>query len=302
MSVKSPLTGKSNTVLEKNILCSNIIENYKKTFNIDVTRFFQGLESIQVYKCLETGYRFYYPFNIDGDSKFYEYLQQMDWYYMPWKWEHEQAYNLIKSNDCVLEIGCARGAFIGKLSKSGIECIGLELNEVAVEEGKRKGINILNETVQEHAKSNPEKYDVICSFQVMEHIASIKQVIQASIDSLKMGGKLIISLPNNDSFLGYDAANYLNMPPHHMGLWNEQSLKSLSYIFNVKLDSIYLEPLQTYHKIYFQNVMICHYLEKFKLNAPIYRRIAKWIISKTIFFFPKRIKAFTIQAVYEKLN
>ncbi len=302
MIVKSPLTGKSSTVFENNILCSNIIENYNKTFNIDVTRFFQGLESIQVYKCLETGYRFFYPFNIDGDGKFYEHLQQFDWYYMPWKWEHEQAFNLIKPTNQVLEIGCAKGCFIEKLSKSGIDCIGLELNEDAVEEGKRKGMKILNETVQEHAKGNPEKYDVICSFQVIEHIASIKEVIQASIDSLKIGGKLVISVPNNDSFLGYDTGNYLNMPPHHMGLWNEQSLKSLTSLFNIKLKEIYLEPLQTYHKSYFENVLISHYLEKFKLSAPIYKRIAKWILPKTISFFPRRIKAFTIQAVYEKLN
>lgn len=302
MIVKSPLTGKSSTVFENNILCSNIIENYKKTFNIDVTRFFQGLESIQIYKCLETGYRFYYPFNIDGDGKFYEHLQQFDWYYMPWKWEHEQAYNLIKPNNQVLEVGCAKGCFIEKLSKSGIDCIGLELNEDAVEEGKRKGMKILNETIQEHAKYNPEKYDVICSFQVMEHIASIKEVIQASIDSLKKGGKLIISVPNNDSFLGYDTDNYLNTPPHHMGLWNDQSLKGLTHIFNIKLKEIYLEPLQSYHKTYFSNVMIRHYLEKFKSFSPFSNRIVPKVIPKMAIFFPNKIKAFTIQAVYEKIN
>lgn len=302
MIVKSPLTGKSNTIFEKNILCSNIIENYSKAYNIDVTAFFQGLENIQVYRCLETGYRFFYPFNIEGDSKFYENLQQLEWYYMPWKWEHKQTFNLIRPNDQVLEIGCAKGSFIEKLSKSGINCIGLELNEEAVEEGRRKGMKILNETVQEHAKDNLEKYDVVCSFQVMEHVASIKEVIQASIDSLKTGGKLVISVPNNDSFLGYDTDNYLNMPPHHMGLWNEQSLKGLTNIFNIKLKEIYLEPLQPYHKTYFSKVMIKRYLEKFRLYAPISNRFVPKIIPKMNFFFPNRIKAFTIQAVYEKIN
>jgi len=302
MIVKSPLTKNSNTICEKNILCRGIIDNYSKTFNIDVSRFFQGMESIQIYRCLETGYRFFYPLNIDGDGKFYEHLQQFDWYYMPWKWEHEQTFHLIKPNEIVLEVGCAKGDFIEKLTKSGINCVGLELNQDAVKEGEQRKIKIFNETVQEHAKSNHEKYDVVCSFQVMEHIASIKDVLQASIDSLKKGGKLIISVPNNDSFLGYDTGNYLNMPPHHMGLWNEQSLKSLTSLFNIKLKEIYFEPLQTYHKSYFENVMISHYLEKFNLNAPIYRKIAKWILPKTISFFPKRIKAFTIQTVYEKLN
>lgn len=302
MIVKSPLTGKSNAVFEKNILCRNIIENYSKTFNIDVEKFFKNLESIQVYRCSETGYRFYYPFNIDGDGNFYEHLQKFDWYYMHWKWEHEQVYNLIKPNNKVLEIGCANGSFVEKLSKSGIECIGLELNEDAVEEGKRKGIKILNESVQEHAKVNHEKYDMICSFQVMEHIALIKDVIQSSIDSLKIGGKLVISVPNNDSFLGYDTENYLNMPPHHMGLWNEQSLKCLPNIFNIKLKKIYLEPLQSYHKAYFSNVMIRYYSKKFKKFDSLSNRIVSKLIPNLTFFFPNRIKAFTIQAVYEKIK
>lgn len=298
--IKSPLTGNSNTVFEKNILCSDIIEKYSKTYNIDVSRFFYDIESIQVYKCEETGYRFFYPFNIDGDGLFYEQLQIFNWYYMPWKWEHEQTFNIIKPNDKVLEIGCAKGHFVEKLSIEGIDCVGLELNKDAVDQGRSKGLMILDETIQVHSKHNPEKYDIVCSFQVMEHISSIRDVLQASINSLKKGGKLIISVPNNDSFLGYDNNNYLNMPPHHMGLWNESSLKAITNIFNIKLDKIYLEPLQSYHKDYFSNIMIKHYLERFKMFSSITERILPKILPKFISVFPKKIKAFTIQAVYIK--
>ena len=86
--IASPLSKTSSVELVKNISTKNIINSYK-TYNINVLSYFSGLKEIAIYKCKETGYKFYYPFNLSGDSKFYEHFQNFDWYYMPWKWEHE---------------------------------------------------------------------------------------------------------------------------------------------------------------------------------------------------------------------
>jgi 2-polyprenyl-3-methyl-5-hydroxy-6-metoxy-1,4-benzoquinol methylase len=300
MKVNSPLTNSENTVLEKNIFTKDIIKGYKDEFKTDVTNYFSGIETISVYKCLDTGFKFFYPFTIAGDGKFYESLQQFDWYYMDWKWEHEIAGQYIVSGNKVLEIGCARGAFIEKLSKSGFDCVGLELNEDAVVMGKKKGIRILNETIQEHALANKENYDIVCSFQVMEHIVAIHEVLQASIATLKKGGTLIISVPNNDSFLGL-SVNYLNMPPHHMGLWSEKVFQSIAKIFNLKLVKVHFEPLQEYHKEYFANTMTAYYLEKYRSLAFIANKIIPKLIPKITGLFSVNTKAFTVQGVFEKL-
>jgi len=42
------------------------------------------------------------------------------------------------------------------------------------------------------------------------------------------------------------------MPPHHMGLWNEEVFKNIAKVFNLKFVKVHFEPLQEYHKEYFK--------------------------------------------------
>lgn len=286
-----PLTNRNNVVFEKQIYCNNIIQAYQQNFNIDVTRYFGGLENIKIYRCLDTDFRFYYPLDLEGDSEFYEALQHIPWYYMDWKWEYDIAKTLIKRGDHVMEIGCGKGSFVENLTKERIACTGLELNEDSSRRAKEKGLNIFNETISEHIKSNFERYDVVCSFQVLEHIALVQEFMKDSITALKPGGKLIVSVPNHDSFIGLDEVNILDMPPHHMGLWNEKSLKSISEIFDIKVNKVYIEPLQSYHIDYYIGIMKRVINNKLGLHN-IVEGIAR--------NFPENIKGHTALAEYIK--
>ena len=297
LKIKSPLTNLEHVVLEKTIEVKDIIKAYKD-WGIDTSIFFKELDSIFIYRCIDTGYRFYYPFTLAGNGRFYEQLQKFDWYYMDWKWEHENALRYLNKNDSVLEIGCAKGTFINKLKEMDINCLGLELNQNAVDIAKKKSLPIYNETIQEHSKLNPDKYDLVCSFQVMEHIAEIKEVLQCSVNVLKKGGKLIISVPNNDSFLRLDT-NYLNMPPHHMGLWNKESLSNLNKVLHLKIKSIDFEPLQAYHYEYFFNTLKNVYTNEGRMGL-IKMHLIKAFSPMSRLLYSKIFKAFTIQAIYEK--
>lgn len=304
--VISPLTNKSNTKLISAIPTSEIIKRYKENFDIDVAGFFSGLVYVEIHKCIDTGFMFYQPFNVDGDGVFYEQLQQFDWYYMPWKWEHEQVFKQINASDKVLEIGCGPAHFIQKLKDQNVVCTGLELNQKTVKEATAKNLDVRNEMVQFHAMTFEESYDVVCSFQVMEHIAEIKEVIDASIKCLKKGGRLFISVPNNGSFLGLDDWNILNMPPHHMGLWNKQSLTSLQNIFPLKLKNIYLENMEEHHKPYFRDVISRHMYHFFQqkygsfLGKLINRAFKKTALKKLNRTMPE-LNSFTIIAEYSKI-
>jgi SAM-dependent methyltransferase len=241
----SPLTLNENVSWIKNIQTKKIISLYK-SYGIDVSKYFKGLSEISVYQCNETNYRFFYPFNISGDSTFYQHFQKFDWYYMPWKWEHEITIKYIRDDISVLEVGCAHGAFLEEINNlfNLRSSIGLELNEsTPIENEKWK---IVNQYVQEFAKDHSEQFDVVCSYQVLEHIADVHSFIEASIICLKNEGILIISVPNNDSFIKNNNAA-LNMPPHHMGLWTKESLISLANRFSLNLIDIHFEELKEYH-------------------------------------------------------
>lgn len=141
-------------------------------------------ESIKVYECSKSGYRFFHPFSNAGDSKFYETLQDFDWYYVPWKWEHGNCRELIKEGYRVLEVGCGWGDFIKQVSNevNKVHCTGLELNESLIT--KTEKYEILLKTVEDYAVDNAGKFDLVCSFQVLEHIAFVHTYLKASIDCL----------------------------------------------------------------------------------------------------------------------
>lgn len=239
----SPLTQKNNTVITDSFLSKDIIPLYKDQIGMDVSRFFTGKEEFYLYKDEDTGYRFYYPEGMDGDGKFYEELQKSlgaD-YYHTWKFENQMAYDVIQPNDKVLDIGCGFGNFLMRAKEKTGNAVGLELNENAVNECRKKGLSVFKEMIQQHAETHENFYDVVCMFQVLEHIYNVKEFLEASLKVLKTGGKLIIGVPNSEPyFLGYDKYCTLNLPPHHMGLWNIKVFRELSNLFNLKiLDTSY---------------------------------------------------------------
>tara|TARA_R100000935_G_C2788782_1_gene145030 strand:- start:64 stop:960 length:897 start_codon:yes stop_codon:yes gene_type:complete len=244
MALKNPIVAKNGTVtFVENFKTGEIVDRYK-SIDLDVSRFFSE-DDIQLYKCDLTGYRFYYPFKTIGDAKFYEDLSISRKNYYSERWEHSKALQFIEKKDNVLEVGSGFGAFLKLLKVKSIEGNGLELNIIAVNNCKNQGLKVENKLIQDEALVNAGKYDVVSYFQVLEHITEVGLFIQASIDVLKVGGKLIIGVPNNNPYLFVnDRMHTLNLPPHHAGLWNEESFENLQKIFPLKLVHLEFEPLE----------------------------------------------------------
>jgi hypothetical protein len=123
---------------------------------------------------------------------------------------------------------------------------------------------------------------------------------------LKKGGKLIVSVPNNDSFIIKDNEIILNYPPHHMGLWDAHSLINLQNIFNIRLIDLYNEPLQKYH----QGYLGIHLKKLFGLNEKKYLvKVASPLLNKFVNLITPRLSerlsdyltGHSIMAVYIKL-
>jgi len=305
MTILSPLNGSSNIILEKEIPSAYLVDLYKKQLDIDVGKYFNGIKTLKLYKCLETGYRFYYPFNTDGDSAFYESLQKHSWYYMDWKWEHDITSKYIRSADSVLEVGCARGGFLAGIESLCAKSVGLELNVSAAETAVEKGLEVFRQTIKEHALLHPERYDMVCSFQVAEHISSISEYLQASLDTLKTGGLLVLSVPNNDSLIFLTNPDIsLNMPPHHMGLWDVNSLIKLQEIFRMRLEVIKFEPLQEYHLGYALNVsdrVIKGLADKYGFMSPLIMKAIRRFSVPSVKSLLNYLSGHTLLAVFRKI-
>lgn len=271
--ISSTLNKNYQAKLLTTILVEDLIIQYQKKLKIDVSKYFKNIKKIGVYECIHTSYRFYYPFNIEGDSFFYQQLQEFDWYYMPYKWEHKIVETFLKGHEKILEIGSGAFDFVNKMETIGFNITGLELNEDSVLKAKDKGLKAHNKTVQEYAELNKENYDIVCSFQVLEHITEVQSFIKAQIDCLKIGGKLIIAVPNNDSFIRLTKNFVLNSPPHHMGLWNTKSLISIARLFNLEVEKVIYEPLQKYHLNSYVDLMVQKKINKNKLARVIFQKM-----------------------------
>jgi len=197
--------------------------------------------------------RYFFPL-ITGDEAFYNTLQAIDWYYLDQKAEYLEAKKHIERTDTVLEVGSGKGAFVKFLPTK--QYIGLDFSTNAKEMALKDGIIIENELIEDYAAKNSNKFDVVISFQVLEHVSNPQVFIQAKIDALRVGGKLIIAVPSEDSFLKYATNNVLNMPPHHVTRWPDETLYYIAERYNLQVLGIYHEKLQNIHKQWFMQTLI----------------------------------------------
>lgn len=273
--ILSPVTGSKGCRFIRSYATEPLMDAYRNDLKIETREYFQGNTEINLYECLDSGLRFFVPSGIEGDSKFYAALEKFDWYYLPWKWEHEATIGLLPSTGKLLEIGCAEGHFLEAAARKGMQTEGIELNVEAAEIARSKGLQVKVQWLSEFAAEHPETYDWVCSYQVLEHISDVKGFLTDALACLKPGGSLAISVPNLDTFLRYDDGGILNFPPHHQGWWTPAVLKSLENFFPVELTFLGKENLQKEHYVWFHRNMIRKWYAKGKLFGSLYYRTMK---------------------------
>lgn len=249
----SPVTGEPGTEFIRDIGVDKVIALYDK-IGIDIRRFFKNLDTIEIRRCKRTGYRYYFPFDIFGDGSFYDDLQKSTRHYYPTnKWEHLETIKHINAGERVLEVGCATGYFMNMVSKKGAVCTGLEMSKKAIEEARHQGFTVFEEFLYEHSLTHRGNYDVVCSFQVLEHITDVKDYFESAICCLKPGGKIIVAVPYNNPYLHkHDLYHTLNLPPHHAGIWNKESFINVGKLFGLTIRFLKTEPLiefKTWYKV-----------------------------------------------------
>jgi 2-polyprenyl-3-methyl-5-hydroxy-6-metoxy-1,4-benzoquinol methylase len=262
--VKSPLTDSKDVTLLETIQAEQLILDWKKVLDIDVSGELSGHPEISLYQCNQTDLKFFLPVETAGSGKLYEQLQRFDWFYMPDKWEYEVALRDLRDCHAALEVGSALGDFIQAAMGQGLDVQGLELNEGAVRTAQSRNLPVLSVGLEEFSRSNPESQDAVCSFQVLEHVPNPKEFIEWCLRSLKPDGKLIFCVPNSESFLKHQY-NLLDMPPHHMLRWSVSAFEALEQLFPMRLEKVIREPLASCH--------VCPYIHSY---AHYFRSIHPW--------------------------
>lgn len=253
----SPVTG-GRTELVDRISVTELVGAYQ-SIGLEVGSAFRDMDAVDVYECQDSAYRFFYPHELAADAAFYAQLQQTPGYYADWRWEHGRAEVALDGRASILEIGTGTGNFLARLRDTrGRRVVGLELNRDALRVARERGLDVHEQTIEAFSPGHAGEFDAVCSFQVLEHVPAVQAFLDSACAVLKPGGRLILGVPNNQPYLyKYDRLHALNLPPHHMGLWNRSSLESLTRFFPMSLIDIEVEPLDDpghYWSVYLEHL------------------------------------------------
>lgn len=264
-----PLCKKEQIKVLEKIDNNDLISLYQKMTDIDFSYLIN--QDIDFCECQTCKLKFFAPL-ITGDEKFYNALQKYEWYYMDEKEEYHYAKKYISNEDKVLEVGSGKGAFAKHINSKNY--IGLDFSENAKKMAAENGIIIENEMIQDYAKKHQEEFDVVISFQVLEHVSNPKEFIESKLVALKKGGKLIIAVPSEDSFLKYVTNGILNLPPHHVTRWSDSTFEFIAHAYGLAIVDIYHEKVQEVHKTWYLSTLISNSIITNKLiNTSIHRKV-----------------------------
>lgn len=95
----------------------------------------------------------------------------------------------------VLDVGCARGAFLAVARGEGWDAVGLDLDRKAVEAARGRGLDVRHGALEPGAFP-PASFDAVTLFDLIEHVPDPRQLLAACREVLRPGGLLVITTPD----------------------------------------------------------------------------------------------------------
>ncbi len=217
------------------------IRDYWRGFGFDVGAAFPAFpERLTALRCDRCGLGWYQPALIGGPS-LYAALAAWPPYYREQAWEWPIAIDILLAAGVrsVIEVGAGSGEFLAQAAPRFERVRGLEFNETAIREARRKGRPVEDRSLSEVAGSA----EAIVAFQLLEHLADPAGFITSCRDALGRGGLLVLAVPNDDGAAAALSGNFLNLPPHHATRWRRSSLEAIAGLFGLALINYRVETL-----------------------------------------------------------
>ena len=193
-----------------------------------------------IHRCARCGFGFSSPF-VGGDEGFYAIMHEQHGY-PSWRWDYDVALEAVRgsSRGRALDIGAGTGNFLRALGdewgRHAVE--GSETTRAIL---RSAGISVFPDLVAA-AREGAGSFSLVTMFQVLEHIAEFRPVIERCAALLAPGGTLVITVPDCDAMLRQPAlTGEHDMPPNHVGKWTPRSL-------GLVLEEAGLRPLRTVYE------------------------------------------------------
>ena len=140
-----------------------------------------------------------------------------------------------RKNNRILDVGCGFGHFLEAARKRGWEVFGTEYTARAVETCEKKGIRMAQGSLA-NAQFPDGGFDMITSFEVIEHINNPIDDLMEKRRIIRTGGALYITTPNFNSLIRYYLGpRDLNIfYPEHLSYYTPRTIHNLLRKFDFK--------------------------------------------------------------------
>jgi SAM-dependent methyltransferase len=125
----------------------------------------------------------------------------------------------------ILDVGCGIGYFLAVAKERGWEVYGTEYTNEAVRICEEKGIN-MQKGVLNNENYEKDSFDIITSFEVIEHINNPNEELRNFYSLLRPGGLVYVTTPNFNSLLRYRLKEKYNVIsyPEHLSYYSPKTL------------------------------------------------------------------------------
>jgi SAM-dependent methyltransferase len=189
-------------------------------------------------ECASCALQYFSP-SVPGSADFYEQLTRSA-YYEGSRWEFGVVAGLVAPGEGVVDVGCGRGAFLELVVPHAGRAVGVDHNPSAIEHLRSIGIEAHALDFADFAASEPEAFDVVCGFQILEHLPSVDALIRPALACLRPGGRIFVSVPHRERYVRGELEPF-DCPPHHISRWHPEQFARLAERHGLTLETVRYE-------------------------------------------------------------
>ena len=135
----------------------------------------------------------------------------------------------------ILDLGCGQGDFLAEAKKRNWNVYGVEYSESAVKLCEARGIEMYQGSLTKDIFDGIQ-FDVVTSFEVIEHINNPNDFMSVANHKLKDKGLFYCTTPNFNALLRYFEKDEFKMIvyPEHISFYTKKSIRYLGNMHHLK--------------------------------------------------------------------
>jgi SAM-dependent methyltransferase len=262
-------------------------------------------EPYKMRKCADCGLEFADPFRAPP-SAWYDAAYSVLSLYPCDRWEFKQVLARCGQQDLIGEIGCGSGEFLKMCRIAGVQAVGVDFSENAINQCTSAGLQaaVLDVAGLSGAQSPAKDRDWVVAFHVLEHLDDPDTMFAIAACWMKSSGRLFLAVPSDQRpSRQYCERDFLDQPPHHMTRWSPAALEAIGQRNGWKMVSLAYEPMSMRAKIWSVTVRLkvyqvaSSYLPRF--CEPVLRLLLLPLAAFRLFRTQKDLSSHAMLAEYE---